>query len=330
MIITDAINFLTDNERSLYKVLEWESWKTKLIVTCNIHGDELMRNVTLNELLHRKVIPRCNDCDSDIRRKGLQKKLDSILEGSTYKGVVVQGNTVEVSCSVCATDIYTMAGLCNNTFKTNIKSLSIGCKVSCRCSKVPKYTLDMRELQIKTKMEEDPRGYEFIKWVTEDRGVNDTRFKYLCPLHGEKETSVNNYVNNDRGCIDCRDYNMRWGKYKNRSEELDTLYLMQVKDFKGESFIKIGRTFNPDLRRQNYQEKCMVYPNTYDTVVEGNHEDIYRFEQDVHRELKMYHYIPNHPFGGSIKECFNESRDFIMKTIEDLLTNGDYSTLVLK
>ncbi|AUR91539.1 hypothetical protein NVP1161O_097 [Vibrio phage 1.161.O._10N.261.48.C5] len=330
MLILDVTHFLTKRGIALHKVLEWNTWKTKVEVSCIKHSKVLKGRPTINELLHRKRIPYCYDCGKEEAKNKLQQELDSVLEFTTYTGVVVEGRSVEISCSVCEKDIYSLSGLCDNKFKTNIDSLAKGRKVSCRCSKRPTYTVPMRELQIKAKMKEDTRGYSFVKWVTEDLGVNDTKFEYLCPTHGSKTISINNYVNNGKGCVDCRNANMRWKKYEYRAKELDTLYLMQVVDYEGESFTKIGRTFNPKLRELNYQESSVVYPNTYETVVEGTHEEIYRFEQDVHRKLKEYHYTPKYPFGGSVKECFSIDKSFILPILQELLSTGEYPSLILK
>lgn len=333
MMILDVEEYLLNKGFVIEKIHEWENWHTKIDAKCVKHNEIATSSNTINKLLHGKVNIFCKFCKKNKVNKNIkacnekqQLVIDTLLKGTSYKGKALGKGEVEVSCSKCAEDMYCMKGLCQNKFKTNINSLRRGNNVSCRCSKRPAYTKEMRQLQIETMMLTDKEGFKFLGWVSDYVGVNDTYFYYSCPRHGKTSSSVNNYINNNRRCIQCRNEDMRWGFYKARSEEKDTLYVLITKADSEESFVKIGRTFRPKRREQDYNCPDVKYELDYHTLVEGTHKDIYELEQDVHRYLKDFHYTPMKPFGGSAKECFKVSIECVEDCITTLIDTGNYSS----
>lgn len=329
MKIYDVKRKLNSLGFTVTRLSEWESWKTKVFSICNLHKQKELSPNTLNELMHSGHKPFCRLCSREKSLTLLQDKVDKVLEGTSYKGLAIGDDEVYVNCNVCAKDLYCTLGLCPNSFKTTYSSLRRGNKVSCRCSRTPYYSLDMRKAQIEEIMISEGNGYKFIEWVTEDLGVDHTRFTYICPLHGEKESSVSNYVNSKRRCIDCRNDNQEVGLYKRRLKEIDHLYLLTTKDSSTEFFTKVGRSLNPLKRKGNYSENVIGYPTIFEVCFSGCHEDIYNLEQATHKFLHNHHYTPENKFDGSVRECFSVTPETAHQTICHLLESGEYPSVSL-
>ena len=123
-------------------------------------------------------------------------------------------------------------------------------------------------------------GYVFVGFI-DGYKRNTSRFKYICPTHGEQTGSYNNFKAGCR-CPDCaKEKQGVYGYYHNRLEEEDNLYVISIDDY-----IKVGRSFNLkkrfyDIKRDSGCEKLeMIY------TLKGLHKDIYNLESRIHKELR--------------------------------------------
>lgn len=99
-----------------------------------------------------------------------------------------------LECSVCSQD--------SELFPDGFTSLKAGLlrgRVSCGCSKIPKWTRYQYETLINRKCSE--RGYEFQGFVGEYKGAK-THLRLHNPKNGNtwESTTVNSFLNNSCGC----------------------------------------------------------------------------------------------------------------------------------
>lgn len=112
------------------------------------------------------------------------------------------------TCSVCADDEYTKAGLCTGEFRARAGTLDVGHQ-PCRCSKKVWLTKEQMEYRI---TQDTTVGFKFLHWNEAYRGF-ETKFTGECDVHGIVETS---YEHNNSGtqmvCPECR--NRRVGGFR--------------------------------------------------------------------------------------------------------------------
>ena len=70
-----------------------------------------------------------------------------------------------------------------------------------------------------------------------------------------------------------------------------------------ESFYKIGITSN-SIKERYSSKSSMPYNYNIIQEIQGNPEDIFRFERFLHYLFFPYKYSPLIKFAGSAKECF--------------------------
>ena len=111
-----------------------------------------------------------------------------------------------------------------------------------------------------------------------------SKFKWVCNKGHNCDTSVNSFLRGCR-CITCRDIKVGlYGFYKDRIHEQDYLYIYKIK---GQPYIKVGRSFQPDERlKQNQTRINKYYGNRKHKITQthlftGTHEEIYNLEQDI-------------------------------------------------
>jgi len=286
-------------------------WRTPLKINCKQHPENIIAKYSPNELLHSGEL-LCSECDHERHYMVKDRMLKEELPNKTYMYFSSRGNVVEVLCETCSFDKYVKKGLCSGVFKTDSSSLLKGNGVSCRCSKVPAWTLAQRKYQIECMMKDEGKGYTFVEWLTEDNGVNGTYFSYKCPVHGLQKGDINNFVNNKRRCIGCRNEKMRWRHYSDRYAEKD--YLYNAFTSSNETFSKIGRTFGVVRREKDYTKTS--YNFNFEVIYSSTHYKIYHLEQALHRHFKELHYTPMKPFGGSITECFSVTPEQVKEALE--------------
>lgn len=120
---------------------------------------------------------------------------------------------------------------------------------------------------------------------------NRSRFEYICPKHGKQNVRYNNFVINKRSCRYCglesrREIGKTYGRYTNRSEEKDFLYILNF----GEKYIKVGRSFNIKSRISSLKSESGISDIRVIAVYSSLHKNIYKIEQKIHDELRSNNY----------------------------------------
>lgn len=210
-------------------------------------------------------------------------------------------NMWSYNCPICSDDLYVKAGVCSGVFTSFIGSLFEG-SVSCRCARGYKWTKEQQELRVKQALLENNRHHEFIGWVGEYKGAR-TRLRYLCGNgHGEVEVKAYSLTTSNNDCRFCsilKNENS-FGKYVNRLQEEDNLYLVILSN-SVESFLKIGRAFDIDIRFGFY--KPLFNVNHVANYIDI-HDNIFSIEKIILNEFASYKYTPLTKFGGDT-ECFS-------------------------
>jgi len=142
----------------------------------------------------------------------------------------------------------------------------------------------------------EERGYSFINWVESYTNAS-TPFEYACK-EGHINRSSLNKILQGYGCKSCNNY----GFYPSRSTEVDTLYVIELKNTEETPFVKIGRSFNT-------KERFREYTKSYDVEIlytkRSTHREIFNLEQKLLQFFADFSIIPTEKFGGSSKECFS-------------------------
>ena len=130
----------------------------------------------------------------------------------------------------------------------------------------------------------------------------NTRLLLYCPKHGMSDnTRVDKFLIREGGCKPCAQELCCYGKYKGREDEEDNLYLLKVTGC-GESFYKIGRTFN--LNNRIYQHRqYSPYTFTLVSIVQDKHSVICDLEVALLDKTCSLWYKPVHGWAGGFKEC---------------------------
>lgn len=141
----------------------------------------------------------------------------------------------------------------------------------------------------------------------------------LCPSHGAFEQKANNHLNG-AGCPSCGKVKQGWSRStfvayaKRKYGGKANLYIIKCFDH-GETFYKIGITAQSIIDRFKYNQ-AMPYQYTVLMFISGEASEIYDLEKEVHRQQRVYHYIPNQPFSGSALECFSKLTSLTCKLIK--------------
>lgn len=137
-----------------------------------------------------------------------------------------------------------------------------------------------------------------------------------CPIHGKFLQRAKNHLRKS-GCQECAkdkiskarsEYTTGWNlndwiNASKKSKYFDSykMYIIEVYN-NNERFIKIGRTYN--TVRHRFRNKKLL-PYNYKILLEivNTPEIIFKFENQLKKELKEYKYKPLLKFSG-MKECF--------------------------
>lgn len=175
----------------------------------------------------------------------------------------------------------------------------------CGCSNKGRY---WSEDQVKTKCVRisQIKDLVFQGWVGDVyKGTNKTFLKLYCPVHGlSTNTRTDKYLIYEGGCRDCSQELGVWGFYKSRLQERDYLYMLEVSN-EGESFIKIGRSFDPKMRLKQHKSLSSYNFKTL-SLVSDTHFNIYYLEVHLKTSKRDYRYLPENPWQGSYTECFTK------------------------
>lgn len=187
---------------------EYRGWKTRLSLYCPFHGG--LERATPTSLV---VVGRgCRKCyDLRVRDRAISDDeaeerylgLCGYPEGTRLKRLgKIDSKGVrsyfEVRCPSCASDEYTVAGLCNGVFETDIISLCSGYK-ACRCGSTKRKPEKIARYQCESLLEDS--GIKFIGWKD---GYQNARSKIVakCPEHGLFYPTPQTILNGSR-CPAC-------------------------------------------------------------------------------------------------------------------------------
>jgi hypothetical protein len=201
-------------------------------------------------------------------------------------------------CPVCSNDEYVKNGLCSGEFESCSSTLKEGNK-SCRCVSTFRWTKEQREYQLKPIFEKE--DLTFLGWDSEYTGAF-TKIRWLCKEDHYNNTELSNFLHLNHRCSTCAEG--LWGYYKNREEDVDSLYLLRFTD-QNETFYKVGRTFKIKERLKYFQK---FYNVTLISKIENYHKEIYKLESALKTKLTSYRilYSPKIDFDGSLTECFTK------------------------
>lgn len=147
--------------------------------------------------------------------------------------------------------------------------------------------------------------YDYSKFVcvsSRDKGV------IICREHGDFYQRAKNHVRGD-GCPHCHSVSVfsksLYVKHS-KAKYNGKIFLYFIGCYNNqERFYKVGVTMVGTKKR--FQGKsCMPY--NFEVIKELQLEATVAVDKETqfHRLLKEYHYIPDIPFGGHLKECFSE------------------------
>lgn len=220
------------------------------------------------------------------------------------KVITKYGNTLTVekeedkylylSCNICIKD----EELYPKIFKLHKSGYRKGI-TPCGCSVSYRRSADQYRLLCNRYTEDS--SYSFIDFHGDWEGI-DTKIIMDCPEHGTWNTSnIDKLLISGRGCPTCAIDNSYWGLYKGREKDDDYLYYLLLSS-EDESFIKVGRSFDPKRRIGNYKS---VYDVKILAIKKATHQEVFDEECVIKKTFKPFKYSPYKSFGGSVSECFN-------------------------
>ena len=139
----------------------------------------------------------------------------------------------------------------------------------------------------------------------------DDPIKVSCSVHGLISTRPCVALSSKTGCKECGKDRMH-SAVRNvhierclRFNKIPLLYILHFYN-DSESFYKVGLTTEKTVKaRYNDNRKTGGYSISTLLVVKGTPGGIYDLEKYLHLKYKSNHYLPNSPFPGSLKECFD-------------------------
>lgn len=199
-------------------------------------------------------------------------------------------NKYQVSCSVCDSDTQ-FRSIENKLYSARLDSLKIGRK-PCRCSRTYKFSNEERMIQINNQVKE--RG--LVKIKIPDKLNSRSRVTWECNNGHTQHTKLDDFIR-----VECNKLvGNFYGYYPDRKFEQDNLYLIKFTK-ESELFYKIGRSFN-------IKERMRKMGGDYDvellTSVQGEHQEIWGLEQELHKELSSFDHHVEFYFDGCVGECF--------------------------
>lgn len=181
-------------------------------------------------------------------------------------------------------------------------------KIGCRCSKNYRHTKEDRERQLAVIVSKDStiNSFSLIRYNT----TLDSELEVDCDAHGKYYCTINNFINHGSRCPDCARELSTTGYYINKTEVTDYLYLMKLQS-KDETFIKIGRSFNPTGRLRSINSYS-GYHSEILLLFEDTHKSIFEKEKQGIIGFRKFKYIPDKNFAG-YTECFTLEGESILK-----------------
>lgn len=263
------------NSKYLYSKTKYINNKSKVIITCSIHGD--FEQTPHSHLVQKSGCTKCTTtCKNDIEE--LLQKAESA--GFVYISHTALNNILlKDKFGVYKT---TIGRLRNNSYPT-----------------------------IKTAIDKTSTFKNIIKEKYPNLVLDSVIYKntrtsciFTCKIHGNFITSPNRLLQST-GCPECSKQFLGFKKstfINNCKNNKGILYILLCYDEK-ETFIKIGITSKSV--KQRYKNKTEM-PYNYKIILELKHNPsyIYDLETFLKEKLKINRYNPNKPFDGAKTECF--------------------------
>ena len=285
-----------------YSKVEYKNAKTKVIITCPVHGE--FEQLPTNHLNGQG----CKRCFNDKVKSNTQEFIDKArsIHGDRYDySKVDYKQSFEEIVVICGEH-----GEFKQTPHDHLKGRN--CPACCNTSK----TCTKEEFIDKAKdIHDDWYSYSKVNYNHSKNKVTIT-----CPIHGDFEQIPNDHLNG-AGCYECA--KERFGFWnpeyirKHHPDKLNnpcTLYVLECYS-EEERFIKVGITTTTIEER--YKNKLKEYYQ-YDTLYEYHSTLIHcsENEQELLRYFKEYKYEPMNKFGGS-SECIDiECKDEILEVVK--------------
>ena len=158
-------------------------------------------------------------------------------------------------------------------------------------------------------------GHTFIA-LPEYKSARVSKFKWVCNKGHNCETRVDAFLRESR-CKTCNNGN--FGFYKSRIHEEDYLYIYKIK---GQPFIKVGRSFEPDRRLKENQSRINKYYGnrkhkiTQTHLFKGTHEEIYNLEQSILSKEFVVHSVDLDDGYGSSELLHESCYDAVVAFVE--------------
>ena len=289
---------LSHGDKYDYSKVEYVTNRTAVTIICPIHGEFLQ--VPSDHMSGCG----CKECGIDVHRISATKYLDKFK--NTHGDKYDYGNSKingynEKICIKCNT--------CGNEFwqKPSEHARGYGCL---DCGRVLRRLSSDKFVNRATQMHGDKYDYSKLDY----QGVNK-KVNIVCKECGNLFKQKGSHHLKGNGCPKCNNWNVynkkEWVKRGKVSNYFDgyKLYILNIYNNE-ESFIKIGITFRKINVRfhsnsANFGESIMPYNYKEIKVVESEDgEYICNLENQLHKELKQYSYVPNKKFAG-MYECFS-------------------------
>lgn len=273
-----------------YEKVDYKNNKTKIIITCPVHGD--FKQSPVQHLRYG-----CWRCGVEKRSKGRRLEREDFIKrsktvhkiGYDYSRVkyINAHAKVKISCPI--------HGEFEQTPTAHLHQKQ-GCPV-CRYLKSSASMTKTTENFIKgsKNVHGDLYDYSLTKYVTSKKKVRIT-----CKIHGEFQQLPTNHLNG-KGCKECSKTNFNHPVDYGESYKSSFLYVLKIFDQR-ESFYKIGISINGVQKRFI----GMKIPYNYEILreVEMSGYNARMCELELHHIFTQDKYSPNIWFSGHT-ECFN-------------------------
>lgn len=187
--------------------------------------------------------------------------------------------------------------ICGHEGSSYLDKLKMG-KIGCRCSKNFRYTKEDREDQVQNLVDSEYNISSFSLDIYNT--TSDSTLSVVCTAHGKYTCTVNNFVNHQSRCPSCAKDISSFGYYTEKKDIQDYLYLLKLES-DSESFLKIGRSFKPELRAKKISKET-GYNVTVDNLCSGTHEQVVTWEVKILKGFENISYKPKRYFKGAT-EC---------------------------
>jgi hypothetical protein len=258
-------------------VQEHVTTRAKVILKCYAHG--IWKTNRLDHLLAGISCPDCG-CEkvSQTRKKDDSEHIASFLKtgefDSRYTFCNLGKQKWSVKCSVCASDVYSEAGLCNGIFNAYYAALREGF-IPCRCGCNVSLTEDQTVFAINKKCEDSI--YKCISY-----NKLEDRLCMRCDLHGEWVTSKGSVFVSGSRCPSCA----KTGFDKMKPA---CIYVLKIKGpFDG--FVGYGITNNKDKRMRTHKRnlKLAGYEIESTLLKEMSGESAYYLERQIKCRFPLF------------------------------------------